>query len=74
LGKPIQYLSCSRPFGGVEESGFGRETIKNGIDHYRVKKHDFLRQRTGWILLIRKLLLIINKRLSQFLRHFFLLI
>jgi acyl-CoA reductase-like NAD-dependent aldehyde dehydrogenase len=48
LGKPIQYLSCSRFFGGVKESGFGRENHKMALDHYRVVKQvNLLRQRTG---------------------------
>jgi acyl-CoA reductase-like NAD-dependent aldehyde dehydrogenase len=38
FGKPIQYLSCSRSFGGVKESGFGRENHKMALDHYRVVK------------------------------------
>jgi acyl-CoA reductase-like NAD-dependent aldehyde dehydrogenase len=37
LGKQYNTYPAHAPFGGVKESGFGRENHKMALDHYRVK-------------------------------------
>jgi aldehyde dehydrogenase (NAD+)/aldehyde dehydrogenase len=38
LGKQYNTYPAHAPFGGVKESGFGRENHKMALDHYRVVK------------------------------------